>query len=419
MNRLARGRSVVFVSTYPPTHCGIATFTRDLANAVELYGWTPLVVAIDNGESNYADQRVIGRIRRNHQQDYVRAAQFLNALQPTAVSLQHEYGLYGGEMGDYILHFVRALKVPLFVTLHTVEPQPRDMMRRILREILPLSQGVMVMSQTAIRLLKQVDHVPTHHVRVIPHGAPEVPFASTEMAKAKLGFQGRKIISTFGLISRGKGIEDVITAMREVVKHHPNVLYLVLGQTHPNVRAYEGESYRESLMAMLEQMGLQDNVRFVNSYLTQDTLLRYLSATDVYITPYPNPGQISSGTLTYALASGCAVVSTPYLYAQEVLADNRGVLVPFRSPQPIADALNHLLSDDGYRQQLRQRAYQYSRHMTWRTVGAQFCLWLSRQTLAYTTTSSHCGQYALSPVFAPDVSAAQSTAIVERMPDAV
>lgn len=419
MSRLAKRRSVVFVSTYPPTHCGIATFTRDLANAVELYGWTPLVVAIDNGEANYADQRVIGRIRKHHQQDYVQVAQFLNALQPAAVSLQHEYGLYGGEMGDYILHFVQALKVPLFVTLHTVEPQPRDVMKRILREILPLSQGVMVMSQTAIRLLKQVYHVPTHHVRVIPHGAPEVPFTSTEIAKAKLGLQGRKIISTFGLISRGKGIEDVIAAMRDVVKHHLDALYLVLGQTHPNVRAYEGESYRESLMAMVEQMGLQDNVRFVNSYLTQDMLLRYLSATDVYITPYPNPGQISSGTLTYALASGCAVVSTPYLCAREVLADNRGVLVPFRSPQSIAEALNRLLSDDNYRQQLRQRAYQYSRYMTWRSVGAQFCLWLSRQTLAYATANDHCGQYALSPAFALDTSAAQSTAIVERMPDAV
>lgn len=419
MSHLAKGRSVVFVSTYPPTHCGIATFTYDLANAVELYGWTPLVVAIDNGETNYADQRVIGRIRKHYRQDYVQVAQFLNALQPTAVSLQHEYGLYGGEMGDYILHFVQELRVPLFVTLHTVDPQPHDVMKRILREILPLSQGVMVMSQTAIRLLKQVYHVPTHHVRVIPHGAPEVPFTSTEIAKAKLGLQGRKTVSTFGLISRGKGIVDVITAMRDVVKHHPDVLYLVLGQTHPNVRAYEGESYRESLMAMVEQMDLQDNVRFVNTYLTQDMLLRYLSATDVYITPYPYPGQISSGTLTYALASGCAVVSTPYMYAQEVLADNRGVLVPFRSPQSIAEALNHLLSDDNYRQQLRQRAYQYSRHMTWRSVGAQFCLWLSRQTLAYTTANDHCGQPALSPVFAPSASAAQPTARVERMPDAI
>jgi len=383
MSRLTKGRSVVFVSTYPPTQCGIATFTRDLANALELYDWTPLVVAIDKGQTDYADQRVIWRIRRDHEQDYVQAAQFLNTLQPTAVSLQHEYGLFGGEMGDYILRFVRMLRVPLFVTLHTVEPQPRDAMKRILREILPLAQGVMVMSHTAIHLLKQVYHVPTHHVRMIPHGAPEVPFANPEIAKGKLGLQGRKVLSTFGLISRGKGIEDVIAAMQDVVKHHPDALYLVLGQTHPNVRAYEGESYRQSLMAMVEQLGLQENVRFVNSYLSQELLLRYLSATDIYITPYPNPGQISSGTLTYALAAGCAVVSTPYLYAQELLADGRGVLVPFRNPQAMADALKCLLSDDNYRQQLRHKAYQYTRHMTWRSVGAQFALWLSRETLAY------------------------------------
>ncbi|MER3472679.1 MAG: glycosyl transferase family 1 [Armatimonadota bacterium] len=419
MSRLTKGRSVVFVSTYPPTQCGIATFTRDLANALELYDWTPLVVAIDKGQTDYADQRVIWRIRRDHEQDYVQAAQFLNTLQPTAVSLQHEYGLFGGEMGDYILRFVRMLRVPLFVTLHTVEPQPRDAMKRILREILPLAQAVMVMSHTAIHLLKQVYHVPTHHVRMIPHGAPEVPFANPEIAKGKLGLQGRKVLSTFGLISRGKGIEDVIAAMQDVVKHHPDALYLVLGQTHPNVRAYEGESYRQSLMAMVEQLGLQENVRFVNSYLSQELLLRYLSATDIYITPYPNPGQISSGTLTYALAAGCAVVSTPYLYAQELLADGRGVLVPFRNPQAMADALKCLLSDDNYRQQLRHKAYQYTRHMTWRSVGAQFALWLSRETLAYHSANVLGRQYALSPVLLPETSAAQSTLMAERTPDAV
>lgn len=419
MSRLATGRSIVFVSTYPPTQCGIATFTRDLANVVELYGWTPLVVAIDKGDVDYADQRVVWRIRKDREQDYLQAAQFLNSLQPTAVSLQHEYGLFGGEMGDYILRFVRALRVPLFVTLHTVDPEPRDVMKRILKEMLPLAEGVMVMSHTAIRLLKQVYHVPTHHVRMIPHGAPEVPFPNTEVAKGKLGLQGWKVISTFGLISRGKGIEDVITAMQDVVKNHPDALYLVLGQTHPNVRAYEGESYRQSLMALVEQMGLQDNVRFVNSYLSQDMLLRYLSATDIYITPYPNPGQISSGTLTYAMASGCAVVSTPYLYAQEMLADGRGVLVPFRNPQAIAEALNRLLGDENYRQQLRRKAYQYTRHMTWNSVGAQFCLWLSRETLAYHTAAAQYSRHVLSPVFAPGAGSAKSAVLVERSPDAV
>lgn len=419
MSRLAKGRSIVFVSTYPPTQCGIATFTRDMANVVELYGWTPLVVAIDKGDVDYADQRVVWRIRKEREQDYLQAAQFLNSLQPTAVSLQHEYGLFGGEMGDYILRFVRALRVPLFVTLHTVDPEPRDVMKRILKEMLPLAQGVMVMSHTAIRLLKQVYHVPTHHVRMIPHGAPEVPFPNTEVAKGKLGLQGWKVISTFGLISRGKGIEDVITAMQDVVKNHPDALYLVLGQTHPNVRAYEGESYRQSLMTLVEQMGLQNNVRFVNSYLSQDMLLRYLSATDIYITPYPNPGQISSGTLTYAMASGCAVVSTPYLYAQEMLADGRGVLVPFRNPQAIAEALNRLLGDENYRQQLRRKAYQYTRHMTWNSVGAQFCLWLSRETLAYRTADAQSRRHVLSPVFAPGAGSVQSAVLVERSPDAV
>lgn len=418
MSRRTPGRTVAFVSTYPPVQCGIATFTRDLANAVEMYGWTPLVVAIDRGDVDYADQRVVWRIRKERVEDYERAAEFLNRLQPTAVSLQHEYGLYAGEMGAEVLRFVRALRVPLFVTLHTVDPQPRDLMKRILRELVTQAQGVMVMSHTAIRLLKQVYHVPTHHVRMIPHGAPEVPFTSTETAKAKLGLQGRKVISTFGLISRGKGIEDVIAAMREVAPRHPEALYLILGQTHPNVRAYEGESYRESLQALVQQWGLQEQVRFVNSYLSQEMLLRYLAATDLYITPYPNPGQISSGTLTYALACGCAVISTPYLYAQELLADGRGELVPFRDPQAIAQALHRLLSDDGYREQLRRRAYHYSRHMTWSAVGSQFSTWLAHTTLAYDASQPHYSGRYLSPAFAPSAEPHSATT-PERLSDAV
>ncbi|GIV20684.1 MAG: glycosyl transferase family 1 [Armatimonadota bacterium] len=419
MSRLTQGRTVAFVSTYPPVQCGIATFTRDLANAVELYGWTPLVIAIDKGEVDYADQRVVWRIRKEHVGDYEQAAQFLNRLQPTAVSLQHEYGLFAGEMGEEVLRFVRALRVPLLVTLHTVDPQPRDIMKRILRELVTHAQGVMVMSHTAIRLLKQVYHVPTHHVRMIPHGAPEVPFTSTDIAKNRLGLQGRKVISTFGLISRGKGIEDVIVAMQDVAPRHPDALYLVLGQTHPNVRAYEGESYRESLMALVEQLGLQNHVRFVNSYLTQETLLRYLAATDIYITPYPNPGQISSGTLTYALACGCAVVSTPYLYAQELLADGRGELVPFRSPKAIAETLHKLLSDEGYREQLRYRAYHYSRHMTWSAVGAQFSQWLNRIALAYYATNVYYTGYYLPSAFAPEANITQTNTARERATDAV
>lgn len=419
MSRLTQGRTVAFVSTYPPVQCGIATFARDLANAVEIHGWTPVVVAIDKGEVDYTDQRVVRRIRKDRVEDYEQAAQFLNRLQPTVVSLQHEYGLFAGEMGEEVLRFVRALRVPLFVTLHTVDPQPRDIMKRILRELVTHAQGVMVMSHTAIRLLKQVYHVPTYHVRMIPHGAPDVPFTSPDAAKAKVGLQGRKVISTFGLISRGKGIEDVIVAMQEVVPRHPDALYLVLGQTHPNVRAYEGESYRESLIALVEQLGLQNHVRFVNSYLTLESLLRYLAATDVYITPYPNPGQISSGTLTYALACGCAVVSTPYLYAQELLADGRGELVPFRNPQAIANTLNKLLGDDKYREQLRYRAYHYSRHMTWSAVGAQFSLWLSRTALAYYAAEVAYRGSSLSPAFAPGANVAQSTAAPERLSDAV
>lgn len=419
MSRLTRERTVVFVSTFPPVHCGIATFTRDLANAVELHGCNSLVVAVDKGEADYTDPRVVYRFHRDRIEEYERAAHFINQMRPDAVSLQHEYGLFGGQMGEAVLRFVRALRVPLLLTLHTVVPQPTELMKRILGELITHAQGVMVMSHTAIRLLRQVYRFPTHHVRMIPHGAPEVAFASTEVAKKRLGLQGRKVISTFGLLSRGKGIEDVIVAMREVVPQHPDALYLVLGQTHPNVRAYEGESYREWLQSLVREANLEEHVRFVNTYLSQESLLRYLAATDVYITPYPHSGQITSGTLTYALACGCAVVSTPYLYAQELLEDGRGELVPFRNPQAIARALSRLLGDDTYREQLRYRAYHTTRHMTWTSVGAQFCQWMNRTLVELQQGRVVASTRFLSPVFAQSAEPGVAPSAEEAAGDAV
>jgi len=364
---------VAFVSTYPPTECGLATFTQDVLNAVERHGWRGLVVSADHEDYiDHPDPRVIYQIRREEMGDYVEAAELLNRSQVRVVSLQHEYGIFGGEMGEYIIPFLRRLEVPVVTTLHTVVPRPTDVMRDILRKVVLHSDAVVVMATTAVHLLREVYEVPTDNVYVIPHGAPApLPIAQQE-AKALIGFSGRTVLSTFGLVSRGKGLEYVIRALPEVVKQFPKVVYLILGETHPKVRAREGEEYREMLMAEVERLGLQEHVVFENRYLSLEDIRLYLRATDLYITPYLNPDQITSGTLAYALAAGCVVISTPYLYAQEVLADGGGMLVEFRNPDSIADAILQLLSDPMLMRYHRAVAQKKAAMLSWDAVGRAY-----------------------------------------------
>jgi glycosyltransferase involved in cell wall biosynthesis len=372
-NGLETRPQVAFVSTYPPTECGLATFTYDLLQAVERHGWSGLVVSADHEErKEHPDPRVIYQIRRESVGDYVEAAERLNRSNVRVVSLQHEYGIFGGEMGEYIIPFVRRLEVPLVTTLHTVVPRPTEVMRDLLRKIVLHSNAVVVMARTAVHLLRTVYDLPVNHVHVIPHGAPAPLPISPQDAKAKLGLTGRTVLSTFGLVNPGKGIEDVIRALPTIVKHFPNVLYLVLGETHPKIRAREGEQYREMLIAEVQRLGLERHVQFVNRYLTLEEIQLYLRATDLYITPYHNPDQITSGTLAYALASGCVVISTPYLYAQEVLSDGGGMLVRFRDPASIADAVVQLLSDPYLLRYHRAVAQRKAVGMSWDTVGLAY-----------------------------------------------
>ncbi len=365
----------------------MATFCQDVLNAVELHNWKGLVVSADHDERfEHPDLRVIYQIRRNHLEDYEEAAELLNDSAVRVVSLQHEYGIFGGEMGSFVLPFLNRLKVPVVTTLHTVVPKPTDIMREILQEVVRKSDAVVVMASTAVQLLRQVYKVPTDHVYVIPHGAPEPLPISHEEAKKRIGMSGRTVISTFGLVSRGKGIEDVIRALPAVVEQFPNVVYLVLGETHPKVRAQEGEQYREMLMAEVERLGLQNHVQFVNRYLTLDDIRLYLRATDLYITPYLNPDQITSGTLAYAIAAGCVVLSTPYLYASEVLADGGGLLVEFRNPDSIADAILQLLSDPLLMRFHRAVAQRKAQGLSWYRVGQGYAQLFDRvgRPLPYT-----------------------------------
>jgi glycosyltransferase involved in cell wall biosynthesis len=372
---LARRHKIAYIGTYPPKECGIATFTLDVVNSTDLSGWRSIVFAVDDDAPTepHPDSKVVYTIEKENRADYLRAAKLLEKHKVSLLSIQHEYGIYGGDHGDYVLDLVRAVTMPVTVTLHTVLPNPSEPQRRILKELEKHVACFVVMAHKAVELLEDVYGIAPSKIRFIPHGAPNAPFHAENAAKSKLGLEGRRILSTFGLISPNKGIEDAIAAMPEVVKKDPTATYLVLGQTHPVIKRKEGEWYREGLVKQVEELGLTENVKFVDKYLTLQELIDYLLATDIYITPYyANPHQITSGTLAYAMVTGKVIVSTPYLYAVELLGEGRGFLYPFRDSEKLSEIIESLLTNNTLFEATRQKAYDYGRSMTWQSVGIQY-----------------------------------------------
>jgi glycosyltransferase involved in cell wall biosynthesis len=311
------------------------------------------------------------RIRRDERADYGQAARAVGGC-VDVVSIQHAYGIWGGDDGEYVLDFVRSLDVPAVATLHAILPTPTPNQRVILTELIAGVAATVVMSKSAAKLLTTAYGIPARRIEIIPHGVPDLPLADPVAIKSGLGLDGRQVILSFGLVGPDKGYELALDALPAVAAAHPSVRYVIVGTTHPDLLAREGESYRESLVARVKSLGMADYVQFVDRFVGRVELTRWLQAADVVVTPSPNLDQTHSGPLSYAMGAGRAVVSTPYAYAAEFLADGRGVLVPAGSPAALATALSELLGDVNLRETIGRKAYAYTRGMVWSTVGAEY-----------------------------------------------
>jgi glycosyltransferase involved in cell wall biosynthesis len=368
--------AVVHVGSFPPRACGIATYTADVAEAVAgATGQPYAVVAADDGDGalRYGPQ-VMATLRLGDPASYVRAAGAVNAGDAAVVSIQHEYGLFGGPYGADLLLFLDHVQRPVVTTLHTTLPDPAPELRRITRALAARSARLVVLADSGAEILQRDYGIGGPKVRVVPHGVPTVPWGEPHRraAKAAWGAQDRLVLSTFGLLGRGKGIEEAILALPHIVARHPSVLYLVAGRTHPGVLRHEGEAYRNELQARVRSLGLSGHVRFEDRYLALEEIVQLLLATDVYLMAYQHRDQVVSGTLAYALGAGRAVVATPFTYAAEVLPPDRGVLVPFGNAPAIARAVSGLLAQPERRAALEAAAYRLGCSWRWPRIGQRY-----------------------------------------------
>ncbi len=371
---------VAFVSTYPPRECGIATFTSNLTDAIfKLYGEpsekgkdVQIVALSDEGEEYRYGKEVLFEIRAHNRSDYRKAADFLNLSETDLVCIQHEFGIFGGDDGSFILSLAENLKKPIALVLHTILDKPGENQKKVLSQLCSLSTKIIVLANKGVELLKDVYDVPEEKIKMISHGAPDVPFLDPSYYRDDFQMGGREVMMTFGLIGPGKGIEVAIKSMVEVVKEFPEAIYLIVGETHPVIKRERGEEYRISLKRLVNKLDLEKNIIFHNRFVTLEQLIKYLVMADIYVTPYLSREQISSGTLSYAVACGKATVSTDYWYAEELLSDERGIIVPIGDEKALTEAVLKLLRDEQLRDRIRKRAYQYGRSMIWKEVACSY-----------------------------------------------
>ena len=364
-------RKVAFLGDYLPRKCGIATFTTDLrcAVAAEFQAVQCLVVPVNDVAAGYDyPAEVRFEIAEQDLPSYLRAADFLNIADVDVVCVQHEFGIFGGPAGSHVLALLRELRMPIVTTFHTVLREPNQEQRRVMRDLIRLSTRLVVMAERGRDFLKTVFQAPPAKIDLIPHGIPDMPFADSNLFKDEFAVAGRQVLLTFGLLSPNKGIEYALRALPDIIREFPNVVYIVLGQTHPNLLREQGEAHRLSLARLAKDLGVQKHVVFFNRFVELEELMRFIGAADIYLTPYLTEAQITSGTLAYAFGNGNAVVSTPYWHAAELLAEGRGRLVPFRDPKAIAAAVLELLRDETLRYSIRKNAFEAGREMTWSHV---------------------------------------------------
>ncbi len=367
-------KKVVFISSSLPRKCGIATFTSDLITSTTMAAkgeFEPLVVAMQSGGQKY-DDPVKFEIRENVKSDYICAADYINFSHVDVVCVQHEFGIFGGEAGAYLSLLLKRLKAPIITTLHTVMDEPEAAFYKSLVDVCNASHTVITMNERGVDMLRDTYKISRKKIKLIAHGIPDIPFVDSNYYKHQFGLEDRRTILTFGLLNKNKGIEVMLKAMPAIIKADPTVMYIVLGMTHPNVLKLEGESYRFGLQQMVKDLGLEEHVIFHNRFVNDQELNNFLCAADIYVTPYHSPKQLTSGTLSFAVGTGKAVVSTPYWAAEELLADGRGRLVPFGDSKQIAKAIVDILTSDSLFYSLRRRAYDYGRSRTWPKIGQAY-----------------------------------------------
>lgn len=371
-----RIRNVAVVGNYLPRMCGIATFTTDLVRAISSSlndnGSCWALAMNDRPEGYRYPEKVRFEINQNRPVEYRLASDFININQADVVCLQHEYGIFGGQTGNYVLQLLNGLRMPVVTTLHTVLKDPTPEQKKLLEKIAAISSRVVVMAKRAQDYLTDIYRVPKEKIAFIHHGIPDMPFVDPNFYKDQFGVEGKKVILTFGLLSQNKGIEYMIRALPEIAEKHPGVVYIVLGATHPHVKMAQGEEYRVGLERMARNLGVGGNIKFFNRFVEAKELCEFLGSADVYVTPYLTEAQIVSGTLAYAMGVGKATVSTRYWYAEEMIGDGRGILVDFKNPKQLAQAVSKLLEDDVLRNAMRKRAYMFSRNAVWSQVGNEY-----------------------------------------------
>lgn len=410
---------IAYISTYPPRECGIATFNNNLLKAIahdtKSVSADSFVVAMTDSEDINTYEypaEVQYTIRQENQKDYIRAADYINTNLTDVCILEHEFGIYGGESGVYVLPLIARLQVPLITILHTILKDPSYMQLTIIREIAKYSSKIVVMSHRAVDFLTTIYGISEDKIRLIEHGVPDLEPKVNNDVRNSLSFKGKKVLFTFGLISRNKGLETVIEALPKIVEKNPDVIYVILGTTHPGVVKNSGEEYRDSLKRLAKKLNVEKNLMFINKFVSEEELYDYLTAADMYITPYLNEAQITSGTLSYAVGAGAAVISTPYWHAQELLAENRGKLFDFKDADALATIVNDLFENNELLRQLKTNAYDYGLHLRWPNTGSVFI-----NTLQEAITDAKLINETNKPIVDPEMMPAFSMAHIQRLTD--